>query len=159
MNILLSLDGVLSSDNGEPIRAGVQLYYALNAANRVAIITSRKKTDAEHWLMSHGIVNYDDLIDSSVGIEGENLKKRQILFSRSKVPYEMYVDSDPELCAWAFEKQNLVSLLFMPPAYMRVENRPDAPKNFRKWSEIEASINRVNISKSVEMQAPDLWQD
>lgn len=159
MNILLALDGVLSSDKGEPIRAGVALYYALNANNRVAIFTDRTKADAEHWLMSHGIINYDDLIDSSFALEGENLKKRQVLLSRAKVPYEMYVDADPELCAWAFEEQNLVSLLFMPPAYMRVTNRPDAPKSFRKWSEIEASINRVNISKSVESQTPEFWQD
>ena len=47
MNILLSLDGVLSSETGEPIRAGVALYYALNASNRVAIMTSRTKEDAE----------------------------------------------------------------------------------------------------------------
>ena len=63
MNVMLSLDGVLSSDSGDPIRAGVMLYYALNINNRVAIMTSRKKEDAEHWLHSHGIINYDDLID------------------------------------------------------------------------------------------------
>ena len=151
MNILLNIDGILSSENGEPIRAGVQLYYALNAGNRVALMTARTEKDAEHWLMSHGIIGYDDLIDSSFAMEGEDLKKRQVLLSRSKVPYEMYVDSDPSMCAWAFEEQNLVTLLFMPPAFLPVTSRPDAPKKFRKWSDIEESINRVNIAKSVEI--------
>ena len=65
------------------------LYYALNINNRVAIMTSRKKEDAEHWLHSHGIINYDDLIDYSYHLEGDNLKKRQFVMSRSRAPIEM----------------------------------------------------------------------
>jgi len=86
LNILVSLDGVLSSDSGEPIRAGVMLYYALNINNRVALMTSRKTEDAQHWLQSHGIINYDDLIDYSFNLEGDDLKKRQFIMSRSRAP-------------------------------------------------------------------------
>lgn len=162
MNILVSLDGVLSSESGEPIRAGVALYYALNINNRVAIMTSRKEEDAKQWLQSHGIINYDDLIDSSFALEGEDLKKRQFVMSRSRAPIEMYVDADPSMCAWVFEKQHIPAVLFNHPGFAAVENRPDAPKKVRRWSDIEASINRVNIARSENAQKPkeaELWSD
>ena len=154
MNILLNLDGVLSSESGEPIRAGVILYYALSNAHRVSIITSRRTDDAEQWLQGHGIINYDELIDIGAHLEGEDLKKRQFLLARSKAPLEMYVDSDPAMCAWAFETQNVTSLLFSHPGYVKVENRPDAPSKVRKWSDIEAAVTRVNLAKAKEAQRP-----
>lgn len=154
MNILVSLDGVLSSESGEPIRAGVALYYALNINNRVALMTSRGEEDAKQWLQSHGIINYDDLIDRSFHLEGEDIKKRQFILSRSRAPIEMYVDSDPSMCAWVFENQMVPTVLFTHPGYVKVEHRPDAPKKVRAWSDIEASITRVNIAKSEAAQAP-----
>ena len=162
MNILVALDGVLSSESGEPIRAGVVLYYALNANHRVALMTSRKKDDAEHWLHSHGIIGYDDLIDDSMKLEGEELKRRQFVMSRSRAPIEMYVDSDPEMCAWVFEKQGIPIILFNDPSFLPIEWRPDAPKKVRAWNEIEASITRVNVARSQDALRPkeaDLWQD
>ena len=154
MNVLLNLDGVLSSESGEPIRAGVVLYYALSNAHRVSLMTSRKTEDAEQWLQGHGIINYDELFDIESHLEGEDLRKRQFLLARSKAPLEMYVDSDPSMCAWAFEVQNVTSLLFSHPGYVKVENRPDAPSKVRKWSDIEASITRVNLAKAKEAQRP-----
>lgn len=154
MNILVALDGVLSSDSGEPIRAGVALYYALNVNNRVALMTKRGEEDAKQWLQAHGIINYDDLIDSSFELAGEDLKKRQFTMSRSRAPIEMYVDSDPKMCAWVFEEQSVPAILFAHPGFARVENRPDAPKKVRAWSDIEDSINRVNTARSLAAQAP-----
>ena len=162
MNILLSLDGVLSSDTGEPIRAGVMLYYALNISNRVALMTSRTTADAEHWLNSHGIINYDDLVDRSFYLEGEDLKKRQFVMSRSRAPIELYVDSDPTMCAWVFEEQGIPAIMFMDPGYLSVERRPDAPKKVRTWDQIEESIDRVNTHKSREAAKPkdlEFWSD
>ena len=154
MNILVSLDGVLSSESGEPIRAGVALYYALNINNRVALMTSRGEEDAKQWLQSHGIINYDDLIDISFALEGEDLKKRQFVTSRSRAPIEMYVDSDPTMCAWVFEEQHVPAVLFSHPGFAAVESRPDAPSKVRKWSDIEAAITRVNIARSEAAKAP-----
>jgi hypothetical protein len=162
MNVLLSLDGILSSESGEPNRAGVLLYYALNTNNRVAIITSRKKEDAEHWLFSHGIIGYDDLMSVEVHLEGEDLKKRQFTLSRSRAPIEMYVDSDPSMCAWVFEHHAVPTILLSHPSYIPVEFRPDAPQGVRKWSDIEAAITRVNVAKSKGAGQPkdlEFWQD
>ena len=117
-------------------------------------MTKRTEADAKQWLMSHGIINYDDLIDCSMELAGEDLKRRQFILSRSRAPIEMYVDSDPAMCAWVFEAQMVPTVLFTHPGYVKVEHRPDAPKKVRAWADIEDSINRVNIAKSEAAQAP-----
>lgn len=162
MNILLALDGILSSDSGEPNRTGVLVYYALNEAHRITIITDRKKADAEHWLKSHGIIGYDDLVGDEVHLEGEELRKRQFLLCRSKAPLELYIDSDPAICAWVFEHQKVPILLLTHPNYAPVENRPDAPSKVRRWSDIEAAIDKANVARSEQRIKPreaELWQD
>ena len=125
-------------------------------------MTSRTTADAEHWLNSHGIINYDDLIDRSFYLEGEDLKKRQFVISRSRAPIELYVDSDPSMCAWVFEEQGISAIMFMNPGYLSVERRPDAPKKVRTWNQIEESIDRVNTHKSREAAKPkdlEFWSD
>jgi hypothetical protein len=82
--------------------------------------------------------------------------------SRSRAPIELYVDSDPTMCAWVFEEQGLPAIMFMNPGYLPVERRPDAPKKVRKWDQIEESINRINIAKSKDASSPkdlEFWQD
>ena len=162
MNILLALDGVLSSESGEPNRTGVLLYYVINESHRVTLFTDRNKADAEHWLKSHGIIGYDDLIGNEVHLEGEELRKRQFILSRSKAPVELYIDSDPAMCAWVFEEQKIPILLLSHPSYSPVESRPDAPSKVRKWSDIEAAIDKANVARSEQKLKPketELWQD
>ena len=161
MNIILSLDGVLRAESGEPNRTGVLVYYALNNAHRVALITKDDSANAKHWLNSHGIIGFDDLLDNSVDLAGEDLKRRQFTLSRKKAPVELYVDSDPSMCAWVME-QGIATLLVSNPSYLPVEHRPDAPSKVRKWSDIEAAITNVNIAKSKLASQPrdeQLWDD
>lgn len=127
----------------------------------MALVTDRTYKDAEHWLFSHGIIDYDDLIDNSYGLEGEDLRKRQITQSRIKSPIEMYIDSDPAMCAWAFE-QGMTAVVFAHPSYIPVKNRPDAPTQPKAWDEVEAAIKRVNIARSMDRrlnQPQDGWGD
>lgn len=157
MNVLLVLEGVLSSESGEPIRAGVILYYSLNANHRVAILTEKTEEQAKHWLHSHGIIGYDDIVTDYYGLPGEDLKRRQITLSRQNTPVEMYIDADPDTCAWMFD-QGITSILFMPPSYLRIDRRPDMPK----WADIERTITEQNIAKSNDKRLntqPDLLWD
>ena len=161
MNIILSLDGVLRAESGEPNRTGVLVYYALNNLHRVALITKDDSSNAKHWLNSHGIIGFDDLLDNSVDLASDDLKKRQFTLSRQKAPVELYVDSDPSMCAWVME-QGIATLLVSNPSYLPVEHRPDAPSKVRKWSDIENSITKVNIAKSKLASQPrdeHLWDD
>lgn len=158
MNTILVLEGVLSAESGEPIRAGVALYYALNGANRVAILTEKNEEAAKHWLHSHGIIGYDDLITDFYALPGEDLKRRQITITRQTSPVELYVDADPETCAWMFD-QGVTAILFMPPSYLRVDRRPD----MKSWAEIEKTITDQNIAKSQDRRLKEdvdlLWDD
>ena len=161
MNIILSLDGVLRAESGEPNRTGVLVYYALNNLHRVALITKDDSANAKHWLNSHGIIGFDDLLDNAVDLAGDDLKKRQFTLSRQKAPVELYVDSDPSMCAWVIE-QGIPTLLVSNPSYLPVEHRPDAPSKVRRWSDIEDSITKVNIAKSKYAAQPKdatLWDD
>jgi hypothetical protein len=161
LNIILSLDGVLRAESGEPNRTGVLVYYALNSAHRVALITKDDSANAKHWLNSHGIIGFDDLLDNSVDLAGDDLKKRQFTLSRKKAPVELFVDSDPSMCAWVME-QGIPTLLVSNPSYLPIEHRPDAPSKVRKWSDIEESVNKVNIAKSKFAAQPKdatLWDD
>lgn len=162
MNVIVNLNGVLSSESKEPNRTGVILYYALNAGHRVGIIAQQKKDDADHWLKSHGIIGYDDLMGDEVHLEGDDLKKRQFLLQRSKSPIDLYVDSDPAMCAWVFSEQNVPIILLTTPSYSPVESRPDAPSKVRKWNDIEAAIDKANLHKAEQAMKPkdlNLWAD
>jgi hypothetical protein len=82
--------------------------------------------------------------------------------SRSRAPIEMYVDSDPSMCAWVFEEQGIPAIMFMNPGYLSVERRPDAPKKVRTWNQIEEAIDRINNHKSREASSPkdlEFWSD
>jgi hypothetical protein len=156
LNIIFSLDGILRAESGEPIRQGVVLYYSLNNGNRVALLTSLEKADAEHWLKSHGIIGYDDLIATEVNLEGDDLKKRQFTMSRSKAPVEMYVDADPSMCAWVLDEQKISVVLFSHPSFAKVEHRPDAPKRYRTWDQIVESVDRANIARANDRMKPSV---
>jgi len=58
------------------------------------------------------------------------------------------------MCAWVFEQQRVATLLFSHPSYAKIENRPDAPKPYRTWAEIEEAVNRANIARSVDRLRP-----
>jgi hypothetical protein len=157
LNILVALEGVLSSDNTDnPNRTGALLYYALRTNNRVAIFTSWSKKDAEHWLAVNGFIGYDELIDNTYDLIGEELPQRQVNLARSKNPVDLVVSADPVLCAWTFE-QGLPSLVFANPDTMNISNRPDAPKKARAWGAIEETITKRNIKRSEDASKADTF--
>lgn len=145
MNILVALEGVLSSENKIPNRTGVLLYYSLVPHHRVAIFTSWDKEDAEHWLLSNGIIDYAELIDNSYELLGEELAPRQITVARSRHPVEMVLTGDPSLGAWAFEN-GISALVFAHSDSTPIGSRP----GMKPWNEIEDVITKRNINKSKE---------
>ncbi len=156
MNVLVSLEGVLSSDNSDnPNRAGALLYYALKAGHRVAIFTSWTQEQAEHWLLVNGFVGYDELIDNRYDLIGDELSKRQITVARSRQAVEMVVTAEPSLAAWSFEN-GIPALLFAHPDTMGIANRPDVPSKMRPWGSIEDVITKRNIKRSQDASKEDV---
>ena len=146
MNILVALEGVLSSENKVPNRTSVLLYYSLVPNHRVAIFTAWDKKDAEHWLLSNGIIDYAELIDSSYDLLGEDTYQRQITIARSRQPVELLLTADPQLASWAFER-GIPSLVLAHADSTPIANRP----GMRAWNDIEEAITNRNIHKSKEV--------
>jgi len=155
VNVLVSLEGILSSnntDNKSPNRTGVLLYYWLIPHNRVAIFTSWDKKEAEHWLLTNGIIDYAELIDSSYALLGEDLSQRQITVARSRQPVELLLTADPTLGAWAFDN-GIPSLVFAHPESIAIPHRP----GMKAWGAIEESIDKRNIQRSLDAQKEQLF--
>lgn len=116
---------------------------ALSAYNQITFITELSEARVKQWLNENKVVDFDNIINSSVHLEGEVLKERQIRFARARGPIELFITANPTLWAFAFE-QGIPSLMFGIPGYLRAEFRPDAPKAVRAWGDIEAAIAKQN---------------
>jgi hypothetical protein len=147
MHILVDLDGVLKSTSDEPISTGVLMVGALSSYNQITFLSSESEDETQRWLDINKIVDFDRIIDSSVHLDGENLRERQIKFARSRGPVDLFITNNPTLWAYAFE-QGIPSIMFGVPSYTRVEFRPDAPKRVRAWTDIEESIKKQNALRT-----------
>lgn len=144
MHIVVDIDGVIKGhQNDEPILAGIQMVGALSSWNKVTFITNMTTAEAEQWININKIFEYDNMIDASVNLVGENLKKRQLQLARARGSVELFITSDPSLWAFAFD-QGIPSVMFGIPSYLRPEFRPDAPKRVRAWTEIETAVKKQN---------------
>lgn len=147
MHILVEIDGVIRSRNEAPIPQGIQLVGALSAWNKISYITDLDTATVTQWMDVNKIVDFDVIIDSSVALEGEDLKQRQITHARSQGKIDMVVTSDPAVWAFAFE-QGIPAVMFGVPEYLRAEFRPDAPKKMRSWDQIQEAVARQNSART-----------
>ena len=144
MHILVQLEGVLKGNrNDEPILVGIQMVGALSSYNKISFMSDMTKAEMEQWVNVNKIVDFDNLIDSSVHLEGENLQERQIKYVRSRGAVDMFITNNPTLWAYSFE-QGIPSVMFGMPSYTRAEFRPDAPKRIRAWNDIEEAVEKQN---------------
>lgn len=143
MHILVELEGVLRGTKDEPIPAGILMIAQLAAYNSITFMTELTRAQAEQWINVNKVVDYDNLLDSSVGLVGEELSPRQMMVARSKGNIDLFVTNNPTNWAKAFE-QGIPSIMFGVPSYTRLEFRPDAPKKVRAWNDIENEIRKQN---------------
>ena len=142
MNIVVSLDGVLCGPTGDLVQKGLVVYRAFKSMGRVVLLTEMTTQRAEGWLMINNIVDYDDLIDSSVEIDPkQDLRERQLEVVMSRGPVSLYIDSDPERATMGL-KRGVSTLLFAESEYAHFRFRPDVPKSVRPWDELVAERTR-----------------
>jgi len=146
MQILVELDGVLRNKDDGIISTGVLTYSMLTAYNRMTIMSSSTEEATLRWLNVNKVVDVDNIIDSSVALEGEDLAERQINFARSRGAIDLFITSNPKLWAYAFDL-GITSIMFGVPSYIRPEFRPDAPKKVRSWDSIQEAIDRQNEAR------------
>jgi hypothetical protein len=147
MQILVDIEGVLKGQKEEPIGTGILMVGTLSVYNSLIFMAPGTESQIKYWLDNNKVVDYDRIIDGSVGLVDENLKQRQIKLARSKGPVDLFITNDPELWAFAFD-MGIPSAMFGVPSYTRVEFRPDAPKKVRAWNDIEEAIKQQNILRT-----------
>jgi hypothetical protein len=142
MNIVLSLDGVLSGPTGDLVQKGLIVYRSMKSIGRVVLVTEMPRQRAEGWLMINNINDYDDLVDDSVVIDpAQDLRDRQLSVILSRGPVSLYIDADPDRASMAL-KRGMATLLFAESEYSHFRFRPDASKSMRPWDEVVAERNR-----------------
>jgi hypothetical protein len=147
MHIVVDLDGVLKGRNDNPISTGVIMVGSLSAWNKLTLISQVSMGETQHWLDTNKIVDFDNIIDNSVSLEGEGLSERQLNYIRGRGAVDLFITNNPTLWAYAFE-QGIPSVMFGVPSYTRPEFRPDAPKKVRAWNDIEQAIEKQNTLRT-----------
>lgn len=118
MTALLALEGVLRTEEGDPIPEGFKLFRTLNDQYRMVIATNGTKAEALHWLKVNMLFGYADIIDNAVEYPGQDLRARQLAVLRSAGRVELLVDPDADRCADAV-KSGVLALLFASPKFIR----------------------------------------
>lgn len=143
MHILVELDGVLRGQRDEPIPQGIIMVAQLAAYNQITFMTELTMAEITQWINVNKIVDYDNLLDSSIALVDEDLAQRQIKAARAKGNVDLFITSNPSNWAFAFDL-GIPSMMFGVPSYVRPEFRPDAPKRVRAWTEIEDAVKKQN---------------
>jgi hypothetical protein len=144
MHILVELDGVLRGHrNDEPISQGIITVAQLAAYNQISLMTELTAAEATQWINMNKVVDFDNLLDASMGLVDEELAHRQIKAARAKGNVDLFITANPNNWVYAFDL-GIPTLMFGLPAYSRPEFRPDAPKKVRAWSQIEEAVKKQN---------------
>jgi hypothetical protein len=141
MTALISLDGVMRTEVGDPIHEGLKLYRVLATSYRTVIATDGTKEEAEYWLRSNLIKGYADILDNTRKFEGEDLRLRQLKIMRVEGVVELFIDSDVDRCAKAYSS-GVTALLFSSPKFVRTK------REVKPWDEL-----KVEVEKQQELRA------
>jgi hypothetical protein len=147
MQILVDLEGVLKGDKDQPLSQGIVMVGSLSAWNKITLISPLNAEQTRQWLDVNKVVDFDKVIDSSVGLVGEELGERQVNHARSLGAIDLFITNNPTLWAYTFN-QGIASVMFGVPSYTRPEFRPDAPKRLRAWNDIEKAIEEQNALRT-----------
>jgi hypothetical protein len=151
LKILIELDGVLRNQDDSPISTGIIFSGTLSVYNRISFLSSMPEEETIFWLNSNGVVDYDNIIDTSVKLTDEDTKERQLQVARTKGLVDMFVTSDPSLWEFAFN-QGITVILFANPEYTRPEFRPDAPKSVRSWDKVKEAITKQQVLRTQDVR-------
>jgi hypothetical protein len=132
---LVSLEGVLMKENGDPIPDGVKLYRILCEHYRIVICSDMSQEHTDHWLRSNLIIGYGDIYDNRYFFEGQDLRSRQLAIARSKGRVELFIDPDADRCAEALQL-GVTTVLFASPKFVRTTRK------VRPWEDMKTEVER-----------------
>ncbi len=130
---LVSLDGVLRTEVGDPIAEGVKLFRILAQNYRVIITSDSSPEQTEHWLRTNLIVGYGDIYDDRYFFEGQDLRCRQLDIALAQGRVDLFVDPDADRCAYALSR-GVLYMLFAAPKFIR------RTRDVRPWSDLSDEV-------------------
>jgi hypothetical protein len=153
MTAMISLDGVLRTEVGDPIHTGLKLFRTMLMTYRVAVATDGTLEEAEHWLRSNLLTGYAEIYSNSVAFEGQDLRLRQLAIAKQGGPVEVFVDADVDRCAAVLSSGTPV-LLFGSPKFVRRK------REVKPWSHIKDEIEaQKELTAQMLLDGPlDRWE-
>jgi hypothetical protein len=153
MTMLISIDGVLRTEVGDPIPQGLKLYSALLASGRVVLSTDGNKAAAEHWLRTQLVSGYGDLLANDSAFEGEDLKVRHLKLLQSQGRIVLFVDPDVDRCKAAVQ-MGITTLLFASPKFVRTK------RQIKPWNELTDELQKQkDLVAKIVLDGPlDRWE-
>jgi hypothetical protein len=136
---LVSLEGVLMTEVGDPIPDGIRLYRVIAEHYRTVITSDMSQAKTEHWLRSNMIFGYAEVYDQRYFFEGQALRHRQIDYAQGQGKVELFVDADADYCAYALSK-GIPSLMFAHPKFTRTK-RP-----VKQWDALSDEVERQRLA-------------
>lgn len=132
---LISIEGVMSTETGDPIQEGIRLYRILSEHYRVIICSDQTTELTEHWLRSNMITGYAEIYDASNFFEGQDLRCRHLDLALSLGRVALFVDPDADRCAYSLSK-NVHTILFAAPKFVR------SSRMVKQWDDLKLEIER-----------------
>ena len=132
---LISIEGVMKTENGDPIQEGIRLYRILAEQYRVVICSDMSEKLTEHWLRSNMIVGYADVYDDSDFFEGQDLRARHLDLALQRGRVALFIDPDSDRCAYALSK-NVTTLMFAEPKFVRTS------RMVKPWGDLKAEVEK-----------------
>lgn len=130
---LVSLDGVLKTETGDPIPEGIKLYRILAEQYRVVIASDLSREETEHWCRTNLIIGYADIYDDRYFYEGQDLRLRQLDVAMAIGRVELFVDVDSDYCAAALAK-GVTVIMFASPKFVR------RTRMVKKWDHLKQEV-------------------
>ena len=132
---LISIEGVMKTENGDPIQEGIRLYRILSEQYRVVVCSDMSEELTEHWLRSNMIVGYAEVYDESDFFEGQDLRARHLDLSLQRGRVALFIDPDADRCAYALSK-NITTIMFAEPKFIRTT------RMVKPWEDLKVEIER-----------------
>lgn len=153
MTVMISLDGVLRTETGDPIHTGLKLFRTLLMTYRVGVATDGTLEEAEHWLRSNLLTGHAEIYTNALAFEGQDLRLRQLAIAKVNGEIELFIDSDVDRCAAAL-KAGVPVILFASPKFVRTKRK------IKPWSHIQDEITaQKELTAQMLLDGPlDRWE-
>lgn len=143
-SVAITVEGVLRRPNGgQPIPAGIDLYYALATRFKLVLLTEEKLDSLEWWLRGEGMNEHARIIDSDVAwqYDPSTWRRRFQVAQAHGMGHDvsLVIEPDPAVAASLIEDGTSV-LLFCQAQYSLPSWRPDYREAPTPWDTLSARV-------------------